>query len=677
MSRAWVSAIALLVGIATGLADAHAADADLWDDTPTSAPTSAPASAPAAGGEDVVVEAAPVVPAAGLWPASATVISGEELRRRGFRSLEDALRFVAGLELRRSTRSPELGARGVPGGVALVVDGVPLTPDPDGNLPLDELDLGEIALVEIVRGPASPTVGMTALTAVVRVTTASPGVTGAGARASTTHLGGRELAGRVSVRRGAFALRASLLDREGPDGVWRIASVPDRYLSVGGTLVPVGSRDRAIEPPDDATRIARVIGEAGPFTLELGATRASRTTPLSSLTHTVGGAPQRLARDRLRARLAWRGMLGGARAEAALTAAHLELDERLTMYPDAGVIRGGGLDTHGDETRGGGLLRLEAPLTARHALAVALWSEVADRAAHTDAREPNDAGEHAELVSLEERIGEAAGALEVASDWGAGWHTTAGAALEWRTDYEVALGPRVGAAWAREGVSVRGAYAEGTRAPAPYDVAALAQAVLLGERVGAAASPDTLGRARVRTLEVGTTWDTGTVRLDGAAFGARHTDALGLALDDARFRAINLAPRWIVGGEAHADADLARGRLRLAGWASIARTVDGARLGDDLAAVGAEVEGRPLGALSLGSRARAAARAGRGESAVVDVWARWERRGADGVWALIAGGRNLFGGRDAGSDPAGWPGAVDVGVPAPGRLWFVGLEAER
>ena len=57
-------------------------------------------------------------------PASITVVTGEELRRRSFRDLTDALRDVEGVAVTGTANESEISIRGMPGDYTLIlVDG--------------------------------------------------------------------------------------------------------------------------------------------------------------------------------------------------------------------------------------------------------------------------------------------------------------------------------------------------------------------------------------------------------------------------------------------------------------------------------------------------------------------------------------------------------------------------
>src|SRR5579863_1326163 len=150
-----------------------------------------------------------------LWPATTTVWTGDELRRRGYRTLGAALADLVGVDRIQTSLGPRYAIRGVIGGLLLVLDGVPevLTGEQD-VLDIDAgLDLGEVQRVEVVRGSVSALNGVSGLAGVVRVTTRAAGLTGAAAHAAVTGLGEAEVRGSGTWRRGELAVRASFFER--------------------------------------------------------------------------------------------------------------------------------------------------------------------------------------------------------------------------------------------------------------------------------------------------------------------------------------------------------------------------------------------------------------------------------------------------------------------------------
>lgn len=136
-------------------------------------------------------------------PASVTVITADDIRTYGYRTLADVLRSVRGFYVTNDRNYSYLGVRGFapPGDyndrVLVMVDGIRLNePIYDSFLAGEEfpLDLNTVARVEVIRGPSSSVYGGNALFGVVNV------ITRRGA-----DIDGMELAGAVSSYQGRKA----------------------------------------------------------------------------------------------------------------------------------------------------------------------------------------------------------------------------------------------------------------------------------------------------------------------------------------------------------------------------------------------------------------------------------------------------------------------------------------
>jgi outer membrane receptor protein involved in Fe transport len=131
-------------------------------------------------------------------PADTTVISGAELRARGARTVADALATAKGVEAfqgsDQGSQIPNVSLWGLKEFDAYLVelDGVPLggTYDPD----LQQIDVGDVDRIEIVRGPAGAVHGSTAFAGVISIYTAG----GAGSHAEVA-------AGSFGLREGRFS----------------------------------------------------------------------------------------------------------------------------------------------------------------------------------------------------------------------------------------------------------------------------------------------------------------------------------------------------------------------------------------------------------------------------------------------------------------------------------------
>lgn len=108
------------------------------------------------------------------------VITQEDLRARGYRSVGDALQSIAGVDLISDHYQWNMGVRGVSGGtrgysriVKVMIDGQPVSFRPSGEnfLGLELIPLGVIDHIEVIRGPASVLYGANAFLGVVNIIT--------------------------------------------------------------------------------------------------------------------------------------------------------------------------------------------------------------------------------------------------------------------------------------------------------------------------------------------------------------------------------------------------------------------------------------------------------------------------------------------------------------------------
>ena len=111
-------------------------------------------------------------------PNAVSVVSGEELRRRGTRTLADALQDVVGVDTGNGSdngpRLPNIGVYGIKEFDALMItlDGVPVGGPFNPNLAMIPVD--NIDRIEIVRGPQGTLYGTSAFAGMVQVFTRVP-----------------------------------------------------------------------------------------------------------------------------------------------------------------------------------------------------------------------------------------------------------------------------------------------------------------------------------------------------------------------------------------------------------------------------------------------------------------------------------------------------------------------
>jgi outer membrane receptor protein involved in Fe transport len=111
----------------------------------------------------------PETPAAA--PALVTVVTRRTIRDRGYETLAELLRDQAGFFMAPGPEGTVPFLRGIPDGILILYDGVPLTMEVDKTLhPLDrELSLNGVSRVEIIRGPGSVLWGPDAFAGIVNV----------------------------------------------------------------------------------------------------------------------------------------------------------------------------------------------------------------------------------------------------------------------------------------------------------------------------------------------------------------------------------------------------------------------------------------------------------------------------------------------------------------------------
>jgi outer membrane receptor protein involved in Fe transport len=168
--RRIAGALTFLLGIASA---GRLAAQNAPTPTPKPAPSVPPTPAPVQ--ESIVVSATKMPEEAVDVPAAVTIINGEELRRRGTRTLADALQDVVGLDTGNGSdngaRLPNIGLYGIKEFDALLitVDGVPVGGPFNPNLAMIPVD--DIDRIEVVRGPQGTLYGVSAFAGMIQVFT--------------------------------------------------------------------------------------------------------------------------------------------------------------------------------------------------------------------------------------------------------------------------------------------------------------------------------------------------------------------------------------------------------------------------------------------------------------------------------------------------------------------------
>lgn len=137
--------------------------------------TAGPAAAQTQQAEPVLITATRTETPAGQLGAAVTVITGEEIDTRRYPTVDEALRMVPGVEIRRSGsfgKTTSISIRGAnPNQVQVLVDGVRVKSATLGQVDLADLSPDLIDRIEIIRGPQSTLYGADAIGGVVHIIT--------------------------------------------------------------------------------------------------------------------------------------------------------------------------------------------------------------------------------------------------------------------------------------------------------------------------------------------------------------------------------------------------------------------------------------------------------------------------------------------------------------------------
>ncbi|MBL8863136.1 MAG: TonB-dependent receptor [Planctomycetes bacterium] len=190
-------------------------------------------------------------------PAAVYVLTGDELRRQGVQTIQDALRMVPGFHVAQwRSQGWDVASRGFTGGLSelnqsfmnqllLMVDGVSLYSPAMAGIwwPLLDIPIQDVERIEIIRGPAGTLWGTNAMNGVVHVITKHARDT-QGARldlvGGTTIASGDAAYGGTLGENGWFRTWASSTRHDGlrndRDADWHITSVGWRSdWDLGGT----------------------------------------------------------------------------------------------------------------------------------------------------------------------------------------------------------------------------------------------------------------------------------------------------------------------------------------------------------------------------------------------------------------------------------------------------------
>jgi iron complex outermembrane receptor protein len=170
-------------------------------------------------------------------PAVVSVITAEDIRQFGYRSVADALVQVPGMYAVSDGIAPNVGVRGIHAGVRswsrilkVMIDGQPVAYRPDASnfLGASLLNMAAIERIEVVRGPASALYGADAFLGVINIIT-RPGDQ-------------RAFAATATVLRGAQDGGGAALHASGQAGAWQwLVSAAGDSVDRSGMALPRSS----------------------------------------------------------------------------------------------------------------------------------------------------------------------------------------------------------------------------------------------------------------------------------------------------------------------------------------------------------------------------------------------------------------------------------------------------
>jgi outer membrane receptor for ferrienterochelin and colicins len=202
--------------------------------------------------DEVVVSATRTLRQLSSLPLPVTLVSSEQIRRTGVTRLNEILNEQTGILM-----VPDATIGGGEGvqiqGIAsdyvlILIDGVPVVGRSSGNLDLSRLAVGNIAQVEIVKGPSSSLFGSEALGGVINIITEDP--------QSET------VSGQLAHRAASFNNQNTSLNMGQKAGPFGYGIFLDRLSTDGFDLAP-GQEGQTVNPLVNYTLNGRVRWEAG------------------------------------------------------------------------------------------------------------------------------------------------------------------------------------------------------------------------------------------------------------------------------------------------------------------------------------------------------------------------------------------------------------------------------
>ncbi len=232
--------------------------------------------------ENMVYSAARYVQTIAETPANVSIISRDDIRRYGYRTVADALKSLPGL-YDAASQWPALGVSGiaVPGDfgsrILYLVNGMPVYEPTYGGFFLEYLDIDSVERIEFVKGPGSALYGSGAVTGLVNLITHSD-KDGAG---SSVALGaGSHRAAKLYFSRTTLGSRVnSFVTASATYGGGR-----DIYLPELDTPAFNNARFEGVSKGNDSGRTARLFGRftAGRAWAQALLVTGSKHDPLAS-----------------------------------------------------------------------------------------------------------------------------------------------------------------------------------------------------------------------------------------------------------------------------------------------------------------------------------------------------------------------------------------------------------
>lgn len=239
--------------------------------------------------ENLVYSAARYEQTLAETPANVTIISRDDIRRYGYRSVSDALKSIPGV-YDAASQWPALGVSGiaVPGDfgsrVLYLVNGMPVYEPTYGGFFLEYLDIASIERIEFVKGPGSALYGSGAVVGLVNLITHSTrerSGSSAGLTLDSNRSGKLYWSGNSEGRRVNSFVAGSASYSGGRDLHLPELDHPDFGQA----------RFHGMSADNDSARTARLFGRfsSGPAWLQAMLVAGSKRDPLASYGSVLGG----------------------------------------------------------------------------------------------------------------------------------------------------------------------------------------------------------------------------------------------------------------------------------------------------------------------------------------------------------------------------------------------------